>query len=36
MQVEFSPPRTAAGILANPLGLYVTEINWTQVAQGGS
>jgi type IV secretory pathway TrbF-like protein len=36
LRVEMSPPRTVGGVLANPLGLYVTEINWTQVAQGGS
>lgn len=27
--VEIDPPETTEAILVNPLGLYVTEINWT-------
>jgi type IV secretory pathway TrbF-like protein len=34
LEVKRSPPRTTETLLANPLGLYVTEINWTQVATG--
>ncbi|HVT60361.1 MAG TPA: VirB8/TrbF family protein [Thermoanaerobaculia bacterium] len=34
LQVKTSPPTTSAAILANPLGIYVTEINWTQVSTG--
>jgi type IV secretion system protein TrbF len=30
-QVELDPPATTAALLTNPLGLYVTEINWTQL-----
>jgi type IV secretory pathway TrbF-like protein len=30
-QVETNPPATTEAILTNPLGLYVTEINWTQL-----
>jgi len=29
--VELTPPETTDLLLVNPLGLYVTEINWTQV-----
>jgi len=28
--VELTPPETTDVLLVNPLGLYVTEINWTQ------
>jgi type IV secretory pathway TrbF-like protein len=28
--VELSPPETTDVLLVNPLGLYVTEINWTK------
>lgn len=28
------PPSTADRIVANPLGLYVTAINWTQIGEG--
>ena len=28
--VEILPPETTEVLLVNPLGLYVTEINWTQ------
>jgi type IV secretory pathway TrbF-like protein len=34
LQVKSSPPHTTEAVLANPLGLFVTEINWTQVATG--
>jgi type IV secretory pathway TrbF-like protein len=34
LQVEFEPPSTSAAILANPLGLYVTDLNWTEVSTG--
>ena len=34
-QVESNPPKTTETLLANPLGLYVTEINWTQVSGTG-
>ncbi len=32
--VEVKPPETTDALLVNPLGLYVTEISWTQTAQG--
>ncbi len=31
LTVELDPPETTETILKNPLGLYVTEISWTQV-----
>jgi len=34
LRVEHQPPDSTAAILVNPLGLYVTEINWTQVSMG--
>jgi type IV secretory pathway TrbF-like protein len=34
-QVESNPPRTTEALLTNPLGLYVTEINWTQLTGTG-
>ncbi len=34
LRVEQQPPETAAAILTNPLGLFVTEINWTQLSMG--
>ncbi|MGO9605809.1 MAG: VirB8/TrbF family protein [Candidatus Binataceae bacterium] len=30
LQTEVTPPREADVIVRNPLGFYVTEINWTQ------
>jgi type IV secretory pathway TrbF-like protein len=30
-QVESNPPSTTEALLTNPLGLFVTEINWTQL-----
>ncbi len=30
LSVELTPPETTDLLLVNPLGLYVTEINWTQ------
>lgn len=30
LSVELTPPETTDVLLVNPLGLYVTEINWTQ------
>jgi type IV secretory pathway TrbF-like protein len=30
-QVESNPPATTEALLTNPLGLFVTEINWTQL-----
>jgi type IV secretion system protein VirB5 len=32
--LQLNPPTTAESIQDNPLGLYVTSINWTQVADG--
>lgn len=32
--VQLSPPDTTDVLLINPLGLYVTDINWTQTSQG--
>jgi type IV secretory pathway TrbF-like protein len=34
LQVKHSPPHSTETLLVNPLGLFVTEINWTQVATG--
>jgi type IV secretion system protein TrbF len=34
LQVQVSPPTTVPAVLVNPLGVYVTDINWTQVAEG--
>ncbi len=31
MTVRFSPPTDAEHIQANPLGLFVTGINWTAI-----
>jgi type IV secretory pathway TrbF-like protein len=31
-RVETHPPKTTEAVLTNPLGLYVTEINWTQLS----
>lgn len=28
--VELNPPDTTDALLVNPLGLYVTDINWTK------
>jgi type IV secretory pathway TrbF-like protein len=36
LRVEHQPPDSAAAILVNPLGLFVTEINWTQLSLGDS
>ncbi|MCP3963591.1 MAG: conjugal transfer protein [bacterium] len=30
LSVEIDPPKTTETLLTNPLGLYVTEITWTQ------
>ena len=30
LTVEFDPPETTEALLINPLGLFVTEITWTQ------
>ena len=30
LTLELDPPETTATLLTNPLGLYVTEITWTQ------
>ena len=34
LRVEQQPPETAAALLANPLGLFVTDLNWTQLSTG--
>lgn len=34
LTVKQVPPTSAAAIEYNPLGLYITAINWTQVTQG--
>ena len=34
LQVKHSPPYATDALLLNPLGLFVTEINWTQVTTG--
>lgn len=34
LAVEHEPPTTTAGILRNPLGIYVTDLSWSEVAQG--
>ena len=36
LTVRQEPPATAATITYNPLGLYVTAVNWTQVSRGAS
>lgn len=36
LTVEIDPPETTETVLTNPLGLYVTEINWTPTASGGA
>ena len=36
LTVELDPPETTETILENPLGLYVTEIRWTQSLGGTS
>jgi type IV secretory pathway TrbF-like protein len=30
LQTQITPPNSDAAILSNPLGFYVTQINWTQ------
>jgi type IV secretion system protein VirB5 len=32
--IRLAPPTTAESIQDNPLGLYVTSVNWTQVGEG--
>jgi type IV secretion system protein TrbF len=32
--VDLQPPVTSELLLVNPLGLYVTDINWTRMSQG--
>lgn len=34
LSVHQSPPTDVEGVIKNPLGLFVTEINWTQLAPG--
>ena len=34
--VKLMPPMTAEAVQSNPLGLYVTTINWTQVGESSS
>ncbi len=34
--VRLSPPKTAETVQQNPLGVYVTSINWTQIADGSA
>ena len=34
--VKLVPPATAEAVQSNPLGLYVTTINWTQVGESSS
>ena len=34
--VKLMPPMTAEAVESNPLGLYVTTINWTQVGESSS
>ena len=36
LTVRQEPPATAATMKYNPLGLYVTAVNWTQVSRGTS
>jgi type IV secretory pathway TrbF-like protein len=34
--VRIVPPQTEDAIEMNPLGVYVTSINWTRIGGGGS
>lgn len=36
LQVRRDPPTTTEALHSNPLGLFVTEINWTQLNTGGT
>lgn len=36
LTVRREPPSTAATVTYNPLGLYVTAVNWTRVSQGAA
>src|SRR5207247_7356006 len=36
LTVRLAPPRTAETVQDNPLGVYVTSMNWTQVGESPS
>jgi type IV secretory pathway TrbF-like protein len=35
LTLELHPPTTAEGLLRNPIGLYVTDLNWSEIVATG-